>query len=183
MGAAAGDQNVAGLWLPLCRDGQYPASSRRRTAAMPGAAIPTRQCQRSHGGALGRRGGGVAGGGPRRPATLPCPQCQTANRATRQFCGRVARRCGSRACTVDLATTRLNASAGAAAALWPLTCLSPSTSVLPSPRLYPRLRRQQNPGQSAGHRRRTQGRNGARRQYRGADTGHSGKCPRRWTTC
>jgi DNA-binding winged helix-turn-helix (wHTH) protein len=59
----------------------------------------------------------VAAVGRATPATtLLCPQCQTANRATRQFVPRVARRCGSHACTVVLATTRPSTSVGVAAA-------------------------------------------------------------------
>jgi DNA-binding winged helix-turn-helix (wHTH) protein len=41
------------------------------TAPTPGAVLPTRQRRSAHGGALGRRGGGVAGGGPRRPCSYP----------------------------------------------------------------------------------------------------------------
>ena len=69
-GPAAGDQNVAGLWLPLVATVSTLPAPAAAPAAMPGAAIHQPAQERSEE-ARGRRGGGVAGGGPRRPCRHP----------------------------------------------------------------------------------------------------------------
>ena len=97
---------------------------------------------------------------------------------------RVARRCGSHACTVGLATTRLNTSAGAAAALWPLPFLSPLTSVLLLPAPIPPPT---SPAKSWPVSRASSANARSRRCWSPASRGRRpatrGKCPRRWTTC
>ena len=69
---------------------------------------------------------------------LPCPQCQTVNRATRQFCAACGHALWGPARSVALAMTPQNASVEGAAARSRHLCRSPLGHDGPSPGLYAR---------------------------------------------